>query len=118
MIHLFTSGTATDAALVVAMLPVLQAHGIRDFGWLGPSDLFTDLGSQPLDNSDVPKGRTRYTAEASRLGFEASTPLAGGPLATLKNLDLGLELIQGQRKNFADGVGTMKRMDVLARYSF
>ena len=118
MIHLFTSGTATDAALVVAMLPVLQAHGIRDFGRLGPSDLFTDLGSQPLDNSDVPKGRTRYTAEASRLGFEASTPLAGGPLATLKNLDLGLELIQGQRKNFADGVGTMKRMDVTARYSF
>ena len=118
MIHLFTSGTVTDAAFVVAMLPVLQADGIRDFGQLGPSDLFTDLVSQTLDNSDVSKGRTRYTAETSRLGFEASTPLAGGPLVTLNNLDLGLELIQGQRKNFADGVGTMKRMDVLARYSF
>ena len=89
MIHLFTSGTVTDAAFVVAMLPVLQADGIRDFGQLRPSDLFTNLVSQPLDNSDVPKGRARYTAETSRLGFEASTSLARGPLATLNNLDLG-----------------------------
>lgn len=65
----------------------LEAHGIRDFARLGPSDLFTDLGSQPLDDSTVPKGRTRYTLEASRLGLEANTALAGGPLAAKLEID-------------------------------
>ena len=59
----------------------LEVHGIRDFGRPGPSDLFTDLASQPLDDSVVPKGRTRYTAETSRLGFEAATQVAGSQLA-------------------------------------
>jgi len=38
--------------------------------------------------------------------------------APIKNLDLGLELICGQLKNFNDNPGTMSRMDVMARYSF
>jgi len=36
----------------------------------------------------------------------------------VKGLDLGLEFIYGQRKNFANDVGTMRRMDLMARYSF
>lgn len=115
MAKLFTFCTVTAAATVTAMLPTLAAsqstdaastpktesaaatyrfygalevHGIRDFGRPGPSDLFTDLGSQPLDDSDIPKGRTRYTAETSRLGFDASTSVAGRPLAAKLEVDL------------------------------
>lgn len=57
----------------------LELHGIRDFGRPGPSDIFTDLSSQPLDSSSVAKGKTRYTAETSRLGFEATGQYAGKP---------------------------------------
>jgi DcaP outer membrane protein len=35
-----------------------------------------------------------------------------------KNLDLGVELIYGQRKNFTSDSGTMRRIDLMARYSF
>ena len=65
----------------------LEVHGIRDFGRPGPSGLSKDLGSQPLDDSNVPKGRTRYTAQASRLGFDASTSLSGRPLAAIPEIN-------------------------------
>lgn len=108
MIHHHTSITVVVGMLVTAMMPgttaaqttdepsakspfrfygALEVHGIRDFGRPGPSDLFTDLGSQPLDDSTVAKGRTRYTLETSRLGFEASTALTGGPLAAKLEVD-------------------------------
>lgn len=36
----------------------------------------------------------------------------------IKNVDLGAELIYGQRKNFTNDAGTMRRIDLMARYSF
>ena len=66
---------------------LLEGHAIKDFGQSGPSDIFTDLASQPLDNSGGPKGRTRYTGETSRLGLDASTPINGAPLAAKLEID-------------------------------
>jgi DcaP outer membrane protein len=79
--------TASSEKTVNRFYGALEVHAIRDFGQPGPSDLFTDLGSQPLDNSGGPKGRTRYTAETSRLGFETSTSISGGPLAAKIEVD-------------------------------
>jgi hypothetical protein len=36
----------------------------------------------------------------------------------IKNLDLGVEYIYGQRKTFVGDVGTMSRFDLMGRYSF
>ena len=66
---------------------LLEGHAVKDFGQSGPSDIFTDLGSQPLDNTGGPKGRTRYTGQTSRLGFDASTPVNGAPLAAKLEID-------------------------------
>jgi hypothetical protein len=66
---------------------LLEGHAIRDFGQSGPSDIFTDLAFQPLDNSGGPKGRTRYTGETSRLGLDASTAVNGAPLAAKLEID-------------------------------
>ena len=66
---------------------LMEGHAIRDFGQCGPSDIFTDLASQPLDNSGGHKGKTRYTAETSRLGLDASTPINGITLAAKLEID-------------------------------
>ena len=66
---------------------LMEGHAIRDFGQSGPSDIFTDLASQPLDNSGGLKGKTRYTAETSRLGLDASTPINGIALAAKLEID-------------------------------
>lgn len=66
---------------------LVEGHAIRDFGQSGPSDIFTDLAFQPLDNSGGTKGRTRYTGETSRLGLDASTPINGAPLAAKLEID-------------------------------
>ena len=66
---------------------LLEGHAIRDFGQSGPSDIFTDLAFQPLDNSGGQKGRTRYTGETSRLGLDASATLNGAPLAAKLEID-------------------------------
>ena len=66
---------------------LLEGHALRDFGQSGPSDIFTDLAFQPLDNSGGQKGRTRYTAETSRLGLDASAVLNGAPLAAKLEID-------------------------------
>ena len=66
---------------------LFEGHAIRDFGQSGPSDIFTDLAFQPLDNSGGQKGRTRYTGETSRLGLDASATLNGKPLAAKLEID-------------------------------
>lgn len=66
---------------------LIEGHAIRDFGQSGPSDIFTDLAFQPLDNSGGPTGKTRYTGETSRFGFDASTPVNGVPLAAKLEFD-------------------------------
>jgi len=66
---------------------LLEGHAIKDFGQSGPSDIFTDLAFQALDNAGGLKGRTRYTAETSRLGFDVSTPINSAPLAAKLEID-------------------------------
>jgi hypothetical protein len=66
---------------------LVEGHAIHDFGQSGPSDIFTDLAFQPLDNSGSPKGRNRYTGETSRLGLDLSRPVNGKPLAAKLEID-------------------------------
>lgn len=66
---------------------LLEGHAVRDLSQSGPSDIFTDLAFQPLDNAGGPKGRTRYTGETSRLGLDASTAVNGAPLAAKLEID-------------------------------
>jgi len=56
-----------------------EVHAIHDLKQAGPSDNFTDLGSQPTSGQ---KGRTKLTAETSRFGFETSTPTSLGSFNT------------------------------------
>jgi hypothetical protein len=64
-----------------------EAHVIHDVGASGPNDLFTDLSSQPLDKDQPQRGKTRITAESSRLGFETSTPTGYGSFTTQVEAD-------------------------------
>jgi len=64
-----------------------EAHAIHDIKAPGPSDLFTDLTFQPLDNSGAQKGKTKLTASTSRFGFETATPTKLGALATKVEAD-------------------------------
>jgi len=65
-----------------------EAHLVSDIRKPGPSDVFTDLMSQPMDNDGtVAKGKTRMTASTSRLGFESATPTALGAFTTKLETD-------------------------------
>jgi len=64
-----------------------EAHAIHDLKQPGPSDTFTDLMFQPLDNSGGQKGKTKFTAQTSRFGFESSTPTALGAFNTKVEMD-------------------------------
>ena len=64
-----------------------EAHVIHDLKQPGPSDTFTDLMFQPLDNSGGQKGKTKFTAQTSRFGFESSTPTALGAFNTKVEMD-------------------------------
>lgn len=65
-----------------------EAHLVSDLRKPGPSDVFTDLMSQPMnDDATVAKGKTRMTASTSRFGFETSTPTALGAFATKVEAD-------------------------------
>lgn len=92
------SPNASVAQKLFRFYSALEVHCIRYLGRPGPSDLFTDLDSQPLDDSDVPKGRTRYTAQTSRLGFEASTSLSGRPLAAKLEIDFYIHSLDKRNK--------------------
>lgn len=60
-----------------------EANLVHDFRKPGPSDIFTDLTFQPLDNDPtVAKGKSKLTASTSRFGFETSTPTAKGSFGT------------------------------------
>ena len=64
-----------------------EAHVIHDFRQSSAPDVFTDLTFQPLNNAGGQKGKTQFTAETSRLGFETSTPAADGELKTKLEVD-------------------------------
>ena len=64
-----------------------EAHVIHDLKQPGPSDNFTDLTFQPLDNSGGQKGKTKFTAQTSRFGFESSTPTSLGAFNTKLEMD-------------------------------
>jgi hypothetical protein len=64
-----------------------ELHAIRDLGASGSDDLFTDLSFQPLTNTNPQKGKTRFTAETSRIGFETATPTQYGAIATKVEAD-------------------------------
>ncbi len=64
-----------------------EAHALHDFKQSGSPDLFTDLTFQPLDNAGGQKGKTKFTAETSRFGFETSTPIGSGTLKTKVEAD-------------------------------
>ena len=64
-----------------------EAHLIHDFRQSSAPDVFTDLTFQPLNNAGGQKGKTQFTAETSRLGFETSTPAADGELKTKLEVD-------------------------------
>ena len=64
-----------------------EAHAIHDFKQSGPSDVFTDLTFQPLNNSGGQTGKTKFSAETSRFGFETSTPTSLGTFNTKVEAD-------------------------------
>ena len=64
-----------------------EAHAIHDFRQSGSPDLFTDLTFQPLDNAGGQKGKTKFTAETSRFGFETSTPIGTNTFKTKVEAD-------------------------------
>ena len=64
-----------------------EGHAIHDLKQAGPSDTFTDLMFQPLDNAGGQKGKTKFTAQTSRFGFESSTPTALGAFNTKLEMD-------------------------------
>ncbi len=64
-----------------------EGHAIHDLKAAGPSDTFTDLMFQPLDGSGGQKGKTKFTAQTSRFGFESSTPTELGAFNTKVEMD-------------------------------
>jgi hypothetical protein len=58
-----------------------EAHLIRDMNETAPGDIFTNLIEQPSRGTDT-KGKTKMTAQTSRLGFETSTPTQYGTFNT------------------------------------
>jgi hypothetical protein len=64
-----------------------EGHAIYDLKQPGPSDTFTDLMFQPLDGSGGQKGKTKFTAQTSRFGFESSTPTELGAFNTKVEMD-------------------------------
>ena len=64
-----------------------EAHALHDIRATAPGDHFSNLMEQPLDGSGAPKGTTRFTAQASRFGFESSTPTGSGAFNTKLEMD-------------------------------
>ncbi len=65
----------------------VEAHAIHDFKQSGAPDVFSDLTFQPLDHAGGQHGKTQFSAETSRFGFETSTPMALGALKTKVEAD-------------------------------
>ena len=64
-----------------------EAHAIHDFKQSSSPDIFTDPTFQPLNNAGGLKGKTKFTAETSRFGFETSTPTSLGTFNTKVEAD-------------------------------
>ena len=64
-----------------------EAHALHDIRSTAPGDHFSNLMEQPLDGSGAPKGSTRFTAQASRFGFDSSTPTGAGAFTTKLEMD-------------------------------
>lgn len=64
-----------------------EGHAIHDFKQWGAPDNSTNLTFLPLDKDAAPRGRTKFTAEYSRLGFETSTPTQFGPFTAKLEMD-------------------------------
>lgn len=66
-----------------------EAQLIHDLKGTSPGDNFTNLMEQPLNGRDAgfAKGKTKMTAQTSRLGFESSTPSAYGTFNTKVEAD-------------------------------
>ncbi|CAN5282826.1 DcaP family trimeric outer membrane transporter [soil metagenome] len=64
-----------------------EAHAIHDFRQSNSPDIFTDPSFQPSNNAGGPKGKTRFTVETSRIGFESSTPTGLGTFNTKLEAD-------------------------------
>ena len=65
----------------------IETHALHDLKQTAPSDIFTNLMFQPLDNADGQEGRTKFTAETSRIGFATTTPTANGDFKTRLEMD-------------------------------
>ena len=78
-----------------------EAHAIHDFKQSGSPDLFTDLTFQPLNNAGGQTGKTKFTAETSRFGFETSTPTSLGTFNTKVEADFYA---------YSDATGTRNRL--------
>jgi hypothetical protein len=61
---------------------IAEAHAIHDVKQSSSPDIFTDLTFQPLNSAGGQTGKTQFTAETSRIGFESSTPAARGVIST------------------------------------
>jgi hypothetical protein len=64
-----------------------EAHALYDVKSAGANDLFTDLSFQPLRSTEPRKGKTKFTAETSRLGLESATPTGAGTFNTKLEMD-------------------------------
>ena len=71
-------GTTTSAHLY----GIAEAHAIHDVKQSSSPDVFTDLTFQPLNSAGGQSGKTQFTAETSRIGFESSTPADKGLITT------------------------------------
>lgn len=64
-----------------------EVHAIHDMKATAPGDNFSNLIEQPLDGSGALKGKTKFTAETSRFGFETATPTPHGSFTTKLEAD-------------------------------
>jgi DcaP outer membrane protein len=65
----------------------VEAHAIRDFKQSGTPDVFSDLAFQPLDGAGGQRGKTQFSAETSRFGFETLVPMGFATLKTKVEAD-------------------------------
>lgn len=84
-----------------------EAHAIHDFKQSGSPDLFTDLTFQPLNKAGGQTGKTKFTAETSRFGFETSTPTNLGTFNTKVEADFYA---------YSDATGTRNRLRLRQAY--
>ncbi|MCW5257451.1 porin [Verminephrobacter aporrectodeae subsp. tuberculatae] len=63
----------------------IEANLFKDFKTTAPGELFSNIMEQPLGGGST--GKTAYTAQTSRFGFETSTPTSAGSFNTKLEAD-------------------------------